>query len=34
LPWDRHPDARASHAIAVAIAAKLQKGIDVADSAK
>jgi hypothetical protein len=34
LPWDRHPDARAAHAIAVAIAAKLQKGIDVADSAK
>jgi hypothetical protein len=34
LPWDRHPDARAAHAIAVAIASKLQKGIDVADSAK
>jgi hypothetical protein len=34
LPWDRHPDARAAHAIAVAIAAELRKRIGVAGSGK
>ena len=34
LPWDRHPDARAAHAIAAAIAAELRKRIDVAGSVK
>jgi hypothetical protein len=34
LPWDRHPDARAAHAIAVAIADGLRKRIDVAGSVK
>jgi hypothetical protein len=29
LPWDRHPDARASHAIAAAIAAELRKQINI-----
>jgi hypothetical protein len=26
LPWDRHPNARAAHAIATAIASKLRDG--------
>ena len=34
LSWDRHPDARAAHAIAVAIAAELRGRINVARSAK
>jgi hypothetical protein len=34
LPWDRHPDARAAHAIAVAIAAELRGRITVASSVK
>ena len=25
LPWDRHPNARAAHAIAAAVAARLQE---------
>jgi hypothetical protein len=32
LPWDRHPDARAAHAIAVAIASELRGHIAVANS--
>jgi hypothetical protein len=34
LPRDRHPDARAAHAIAVAIAAELRGRITVASSVK
>ncbi len=34
LPWDRHPDARAAHAIAVAIAAELRRQVTVAGSVK
>ena len=34
LPWDRHPDARAAHAIAVAIAAELRKRINIPSPVK
>jgi hypothetical protein len=33
LPWNRHPDARAAHAIAVAIATELRKQLDAEASA-
>jgi len=32
LPWDRHPNARAAHAIAVAVAAELRKRLTVEGS--